>query len=89
MKQQNKCSQKKTKSQISKSKISKLPHPKKTKFQNPNPKAFTKFHKSKIQKSRFTNPKMCLYKMFWTLDPLQNQKPCPKISCLYKIATQT
>ena len=51
----------------------------KIKFQNPNPKAFTKFHKSKHPKIPDSLTQKCVsIKCVWTLDPLQNQKHAPK-----------
>ena len=81
---------KKTNLKFQNPKFPNSPIQKKTKFQNPNPKAFTKFHKSKHPKIPDSLTQKCVStKCVWTLDPLQNQKTCPKISCLYKIATQT
>ena len=58
----------------------------KIKFQNPNPKAFTKFHKSKHPKIPDSLTQKCVsIKCVWTLDPLQNQKHAPKIIASTKL----
>ena len=55
------------------------PIQRKIKIQNPNPKACTKFHKSKNPKIPDSLTQKCVStKCVWTLDPLQNQKHAPK-----------